>query len=67
MKNKKGLIFFICVLVLVVGIALRPLIMDWIWYTFIEKPVVLDENRGISVSVFPGEDPVDLIFSPFLV
>ena len=61
MKNKKGLIFFICVLVLVVGIALRPLIMDWIWYTFIEKPVVLDENRGISVSVFPGEDPVDLI------
>ncbi len=61
MKNKKGLIFLICVLVLVVGFALRPLIMDWIWYTFIEKPVVLDENRGVAVSVFPGEEAVDVI------
>ncbi|MZL79806.1 hypothetical protein GT748_04025 [Bittarella massiliensis] len=64
MKDKKGLIFFICVLVLVVGVVLRPLIMDWIWHTFFTQPPP-DNNKGVAVSVFPGEDPVDILSSGF--
>ena len=64
MKNKKGLIFLICVLVLVVGFALRPLLMDWIWHTFFTQPPP-DNNRGVAVSVFPGEEPVDILCNGF--